>query len=135
MKTSKIIAAVLAFSACVTSAWAQDPAASYPNRPIRFIVPYPPGALTDVLGRVIGDRLSAALKQPVIVENRAGAGTLIGADLVAKAPGDGYTLHVEAGFLLEHLHEEVVRAATAGGGVVELAGVLLHEVDQFGDRL
>ncbi|NBS59101.1 MAG: tripartite tricarboxylate transporter substrate binding protein [Betaproteobacteria bacterium] len=92
MKTSKIIAAVLAFSACVTSAWAQDPAASYPNRPIRFIVPYPPGALTDVLGRVIGDRLSAALKQPVIVENRAGAGTLIGADLVAKAPGDGYTL-------------------------------------------
>lgn len=80
----------LVFFAC--SALAQDPAANYPNRPLRFIVPYPPGALTDVLARVIGDRLSTALKQPVVVENRAGAGTLIGADLVAKAPGDGYTL-------------------------------------------
>ncbi len=74
------------------SALAQDPAANYPNRPLRFIVPYPPGALTDVLARVIGDRLSTALKQPVVVVNRAGAGTLIGADLVAKAPPDGYTL-------------------------------------------
>jgi len=73
-------------------ALAQDPAAGYPNRPLRFIVPYPPGALTDVLARVIGNRLGTALKQPVVVENRAGAGTLIGADLVAKAPADGYTL-------------------------------------------
>ena len=55
-------------------------------------MPYPPGALTDVLARAIGDRLSTALKQPVVVENRAGAGTLLGADLVAKAPADGYTL-------------------------------------------
>jgi tripartite-type tricarboxylate transporter receptor subunit TctC len=70
----------------------QDPAANYPNRPVRFIVPYPPGALTDVLARVIGERLSTALKQPVVVENRAGAGTLIGAEIVAKAPPDGYTL-------------------------------------------
>lgn len=77
---------------CAAGAIAQDPAAGYPNRPLRFIVPYPPGALTDVLARVIGDRLSTALKQPVVVENRAGAGTLIGADLVAKAPADGYTL-------------------------------------------
>jgi len=67
-------------------------AQEYPNRPLRFIVPYPPGALTDVLARAIGDRLSTALKQPVVVENRAGAGTLLGADLVAKAPADGYTL-------------------------------------------
>jgi tripartite-type tricarboxylate transporter receptor subunit TctC len=73
-------------------AMAQDPAANYPNRPLRFVVPYPPGALTDVLARVIGDRLATALRQPVVVENRAGAGTLIGADLVAKAPADGYTL-------------------------------------------
>ncbi len=67
-------------------------AQEYPNRPLRFIVPYPPGALTDVLARAIGDRLGTALKQPVVVENRAGAGTLLGADLVAKAPADGYTL-------------------------------------------
>ena len=71
-----------------TVAQAQD----YPNRPLRFIVPYPPGALTDVLARVIGERLGTALKQPVVVENRAGAGTLLGADIVAKAPADGYTL-------------------------------------------
>jgi tripartite-type tricarboxylate transporter receptor subunit TctC len=78
-----LIAALLAFAA-----QAQD----YPSRPLRFIVPYPPGALTDVLARAIGDRLGTALKQPVVVENRAGAGTLIGADVVAKAPADGYTL-------------------------------------------
>ena len=67
-------------------------AQDYPTKPIRFIVPYPPGALTDVLARSLGDRLGAALKQPVVVENRAGAGTLVGAELVAKAPADGYTL-------------------------------------------
>jgi tripartite-type tricarboxylate transporter receptor subunit TctC len=67
-------------------------AQEFPSKPLRFIVPYPPGALTDVLARAIGDRLATALKQPVVVENRAGAGTLLGADLVAKAPADGYTL-------------------------------------------
>jgi len=67
-------------------------AQEFPSKPLRFIVPYPPGALTDVLARAIGDRLSTALKQPVVVENRAGAGTLLGADLVARAPADGYTL-------------------------------------------
>ncbi len=86
----KLVFLALALFAC--GAMAQDPAAGYPNRPLRFIVPYPPGALTDVLARVIGERLATALKQPVVVENRAGAGTLIGADLVAKAPADGYTL-------------------------------------------
>ena len=77
-------------AAALLSAAAQ--AQEYPSRPLRFIVPYPPGALTDVLARAIGDRLATALKQPVVVENRAGAGTLLGADLVAKAPADGYTL-------------------------------------------
>ncbi len=78
-----VVAALLA-----AAVQAQD----YPSRPLRFIVPYPPGALTDVLARAIGDRLATALKQTVVVENRAGAGTLLGADLVAKAPADGYTL-------------------------------------------
>jgi tripartite-type tricarboxylate transporter receptor subunit TctC len=80
---------VLLFAALLGTA---APAQEYPNRPLRFIVPYPPGALTDVLARVIGERLGTALKQPVVVENRAGAGTLLGADIVAKAPADGYTL-------------------------------------------
>jgi len=67
-------------------------AQEYPSRPLRFVVPYPPGALTDVLARALGDRLGAALKQPVVVENRPGAGTLVGAELVARSPADGYTL-------------------------------------------
>jgi tripartite-type tricarboxylate transporter receptor subunit TctC len=65
---------------------------TYPSRPIRLVVPYPPGALTDLLARTIGQRLAVALEQPIIVENRAGAGTLVGADIVAKAAPDGYTL-------------------------------------------
>jgi len=65
---------------------------SYPSRPIHLIVPYPPGALTDLLARAIADRLGASLKQPVVVENKPGAGTLVGAEYVAKQPSDGYTL-------------------------------------------
>jgi len=81
-----LVLLVSALLAC--AAQAQE----FPSKPLRFIVPYPPGALTDVLARAIGDRLGTALKQPVVVENRAGAGTLLGADLVARAPADGYTL-------------------------------------------
>ena len=79
---------VLAAALLTIAAQAQE----YPSKPLRFVVPYAPGALTDVLARALGDRLSTALKQPVLVENRAGAGTLIGAEMVAKAPADGYTL-------------------------------------------
>jgi tripartite-type tricarboxylate transporter receptor subunit TctC len=65
---------------------------TYPSRPIRLIVPYPPGALTDLLARAIGQRLAVALDQPIIIDNKAGAGTLVGAEIVAKAAPDGYTL-------------------------------------------
>ena len=64
----------------------------YPSRPIRLVVPYPPGALTDLLARAIAQRLAVALDQPVIIDNKAGAGTLVGAEFVAKAAPDGYTL-------------------------------------------
>lgn len=64
----------------------------YPSKPIRLIVPYPPGALTDLLARAIGERLASAVKQPVVIENKPGAGTLVGAEFVAKSPADGYTL-------------------------------------------
>ncbi|MDR6603265.1 tripartite-type tricarboxylate transporter receptor subunit TctC [Achromobacter deleyi] len=65
---------------------------AYPDKPIRMIVPYPPGGATDVIGRVLAQELTSALGQSVIVENRAGAAGNIGADQVAKAQPDGYTL-------------------------------------------
>src|SRR5438034_1070281 len=81
--------AAIAVAAMPCDAIAQE---SYPNRPIHLVVPYPPGALTDLLGRTIANRLGAALKQPVVVDNKPGAGTLVGAEFVAKQPADGYTL-------------------------------------------
>jgi tripartite-type tricarboxylate transporter receptor subunit TctC len=77
----------MALTACVAGA---QP--TYPDRAIKLVVPYPPGALTDLLARAIGERLGAKLRQPVIIDNKPGAGTLVGAEFVAKQPADGYTL-------------------------------------------
>ncbi|WP_421953920.1 Bug family tripartite tricarboxylate transporter substrate binding protein [Polaromonas sp.] len=64
----------------------------YPSRPVTLVVPYPPGGSADILARTVGQKLSVLWGQPVIVDNRAGAGTAIGAKAVASAPADGYTL-------------------------------------------
>jgi tripartite-type tricarboxylate transporter receptor subunit TctC len=66
--------------------------AGFPTKPIRIIVPYAPGGTTDIVGRRVGQRMSELLGQPVIIENRAGANTAIGAEAVAKSAADGYTL-------------------------------------------
>src|SRR3954467_2691923 len=71
------------------AAWTK---ADYPNRPIRLIVTVPPGGAADFIARLIGARLAESLGQPVLVENRGGAGGAIATDAVAKAPADGYTL-------------------------------------------
>lgn len=73
-------------------AFAQQP--DWPSRTVKLIVPFPPGSTPDVLARLVADRLATALRQPVIVDNKAGAGGNIGTDAVAKAPPDGYTVGV-----------------------------------------
>ena len=86
----RICAALLALAAATVSAQ------SYPNRVIRIVVPYPPGGGADITARPIAQMLSERWGQPVIIENRGGASGMIGADIVAKAPPDGYTLMVSA---------------------------------------
>jgi tripartite-type tricarboxylate transporter receptor subunit TctC len=74
-------------------AWAQ----AFPNKPLKLIVNFPPGGAADVIGRALGQQLGEQLKQQVVVENRPGANGNIGADAVAKSPGDGYTLLMSSG--------------------------------------
>ncbi len=89
------------------AACAQTP---YPNRGVRIVVPSPPGGVTDLLARVVGQSLSQYWGQPVIVDNRPGADEMIGANAVAKAPGDGYTLLVTSNGSITaapHMHKEM----------------------------
>ncbi len=67
-------------------------AADYPDKPVRFIVPYAPGGSSDILARLFGQRLTETMGQPFVVDNRPGAGGMIGTAILARAPGDGYTL-------------------------------------------
>ncbi|MBI2296773.1 MAG: tripartite tricarboxylate transporter substrate binding protein [Betaproteobacteria bacterium] len=78
--------------AAAGAAWAQNPAASYPNKPVRWVVPYPPGASNDLIARLLSQKLTDAWGQQFVVDNRPGAGGSVGAGTVAKASPDGYTL-------------------------------------------
>ncbi|MDM0008764.1 tripartite tricarboxylate transporter substrate binding protein [Variovorax sp. J22G73] len=84
-------ASVAAFASvlAVPAAHAQN---TYPNKPIRMVVPFAAGGATDVLARLIGQKMAAGMGQPVIIDNKPGAAGIIGTDAVAKAPGDGYTV-------------------------------------------
>jgi tripartite-type tricarboxylate transporter receptor subunit TctC len=82
-----LIAALVAF--CPSPALAQT---GYPEKPIRLVVPFPPGASNDIIARAVGQKLNEAVRQPVVIDNRGGAGGSIGAAIVARAPADGYTL-------------------------------------------
>ncbi|MDO8704365.1 MAG: tripartite tricarboxylate transporter substrate binding protein [Sulfuricaulis sp.] len=82
----------LALIAALPMAVAAQGTGSYPTKPIRIIIPVPAGGQTDILARLLGQKIGDALGQPVIVESKAGASTMIATEAVAKAPGDGYTL-------------------------------------------
>jgi tripartite-type tricarboxylate transporter receptor subunit TctC len=92
MRIVRITAATLAIAGLISLAATGAQAQPYPNRPIKIIVPLTAGSPVDVVGRLVGNYLSAALRQPVIIENRPGAGATIGAKAVASAEPDGYTL-------------------------------------------
>lgn len=79
----------LLFASFAGAAFAQAPA--YPSKPIKWIVPYTPGGITDSVTRIVTQKLSDAIGQPIVIENKPGANSIVGADLVAKAPADGYT--------------------------------------------
>jgi tripartite-type tricarboxylate transporter receptor subunit TctC len=89
----------LIFGSLIAAVCAAQPAESardYPSRPIKLVVPYPPGGATDTLARKLSEDLRKRLNATVVVENRPGAGTILGTDLVAKAPPDGYTMLLNA---------------------------------------
>jgi len=91
MQIHPIIAAVLSvllLLGTTTAAAAQQ----YPTRPVRLVVPFPPGSPSDLLGRIVAERLSNTLRQPVVLDNRAGAAGTVGVEIGAKAPPDGHTL-------------------------------------------
>jgi tripartite-type tricarboxylate transporter receptor subunit TctC len=101
--------AVLAIGAS-GAAVAEDASASFPNRPIRLIVPFPAGGPSDIVARVIGQKMSEDWGQPVVIENRPGANTIIGAQAAAKAAPDGYTLFMAIDSTLvmnQYLHKSL----------------------------
>ena len=103
----------LALAACVLAGNAH--AQGYPNRTIRIVVPYAPGGGVSVLAQIIGNKLSELVKQPVVIDNRPGAGGNLGSDVVAKSPPDGYTIllhtsaHASAGSLYRKLPFDPVK--------------------------
>ena len=122
----------LAAGAAALAAPAAFAQQNYPDRPIKLIVPFAPGGATDILGRLLATGLSDKLGQPVIVENRPGAGTVVAGGLVAKAPPDGYTLFLGASSTLtfnpalrDKLPYDPLRSFTPLGMVADMGLVLV----------
>jgi tripartite-type tricarboxylate transporter receptor subunit TctC len=93
INAKRLTLAALGLAACLAQAGvAAEPDTAYPAKPVRFIVPFAPGGNTDILSRLLGQKLSEAWGQQFIIDNRAGAGGTVGTELATRAPADGYTL-------------------------------------------
>jgi len=97
MKIFNALARVVTIGVLIATTGPAAAQQAYPSKPIRFITPYAPGGTTTPLARLVGQKLTESWGQPVVVENRPGAGTMIGTDAVAKAPPDGYTILLAGG--------------------------------------
>src|SRR3990172_8228106 len=105
-------------------------AAAYPEKPIRIVVPNPPGGATDIVGRLVADKLRVALGQPVVIDNRGGAGGGIAAEAVAKAAPDGYTLMFGTGGT--HVTNVVINPKAPYESVKDFTSVSLLAKPYFG---
>ena len=125
----KLLKQALAFVAVLGAAIAAQ--AQYPDHPIRFIVPFTAGSGTDIVARVVGEVMSKELGQPVVVENRPGAGGTVGAAVVAKSPPDGYTLlihsagHVANPSIYSHLPYDTLKDFAGVTPLASLPNVLI----------
>ena len=105
---------------------------SYPSRPVRVLVPYPPGGAVDIVARTLGDELAKSLGQSIIIENRPGAGSNVAAEAVVRAPADGYTLlsvssaNAISATFYEKLNFNFIRDITPVAGIIR--GPLVMEV-------
>jgi tripartite-type tricarboxylate transporter receptor subunit TctC len=130
-RLSVLNAALYAASALVIVAATGAHAQTYPVKPVRVITPWPPGGLTDVAGRLVFAKISESLGQQFVIENRAGATGSIGADVVAKAPPDGYTLmvhsasHISNAYTYPKLPYDTFRDFTPVGLLVAQTGLLV----------
>lgn len=128
MKTnarSLFVGSLLAVS--LSAAWAQG----YPNKPVKLIVPFAPGGFTDVVARILGQKLSVSMGQQFVIENKAGAGSIIGTEFVAKSAPDGYTLvmvsttHVISPWIYKSMPYDPIKSFTTVTKLVDSPYVLL----------
>ncbi len=123
------LALCLALSAALPAAMAQS--ANYPNRPIKLVVPFGPGGFTDVVARVLGQKLGQSMGTSFVIENKPGAGSTIGTAEVAKAAPDGYTLvmisttHTVSPWIYKNIPYDPIKGLTPVGKLVDSAYVLL----------
>ena len=136
MNAKRVLISLLAVCGAWLAPWQGAAAQAYPTKPVTLVIPFPPGGATDIVGRLVGKKLGDKLGQPVVIDNRAGAGTIVGASFVGGAPPDGYTLLISSGStftanpaLHTKLAYDPVKSFEMIGGVARVSLVLLATRD------